>query len=183
MLLRGIGRKVERKDYRAYCPQPLTGDRHAGTCRRGAGEGEGRTTVPGRFDMLRTRRRRDRESGQALLELALVVPILVLIALAIFQFAFVIESQMGLTNAVREAARRVAATEPTSAPQWGTTYTSWVRQQLCGPSITPCNAGLLEDNVQGFDASRLPADPTVTYCSYSAAGTTNYRVKVSVSYE
>ena len=139
--------------------------------------------MPGRFSMLRAGPRRDRESGQALLELALVVPILVLIALAIFQFAFVIESQMGLTNAVREAARRVAATEPTTAPQWGTTYTSWVRQQLCGPSISPCTGGLLEDNVQGFDAGRLPANPAVTFCSYSAAGTTNYRVRVAVSYE
>ena len=53
-------------------------------------------------------RRRDRsgESGQALLELALVVPLLVLLVMAIFQFAYVLESQMGLTNAVREAARR-----------------------------------------------------------------------------
>jgi len=139
--------------------------------------------VPGRFSLFRAGTRRDRESGQALLELALVVPILVLIALAIFQFAFVIESQMGLTNAVREAARRVAATEPTTAPQWNTTYTSWVRQQLCGPSISPCTGGLLEDNVQGFDSGRLPTNPSVTYCSYSAAGTTNYRVQVAVSYE
>lgn len=143
--------------------------------------------MPGRFSLLRTAPRRDRESGQALLELALVVPILVLIALAIFQFAFVIESQMGLTNAVREAARRVAATEPTTAPQWTTTYTSWVNQQLCGPSISPCTGGLLEDNVQGFDSSRLPTttppNPSVTFCSYPAAGTTNYRVHVAVSYE
>jgi Flp pilus assembly protein TadG len=133
--------------------------------------------------MLRAAPRRDRESGQALLELALVVPILVLIALAIFQFAFVIESQMGLTNAVREAARRVAATDPAGTPDWGGTYTTWVRQQLCGASVSPCNGGLLEDNVQGFDSSRLPADPDVDFCWYTAAGTINYRVKVAVSYE
>ena len=139
--------------------------------------------MPGRFSMLRAGRRRDRESGQALLELALVVPVLVLIALAIFQFAFVIESQMGLTNAVREAARRVAATNPTTAPQWNTTYTTWVQEQLCGTPVSPCSGGLLEDNVQGFDAGRLPADPSVTFCSYPAAGTTNYRVKVAVSYD
>jgi hypothetical protein len=137
--------------------------------------------------MLRTPRRHDRdgESGQALLELALVVPILVLIALAIFQFAFVIESQMGLTNAVREAARRVAATEPNAAPDFtdGGVLDDWVVKQLCGPSLSPCIGGLLEDNVQGFDSSRLPTDPTVTFCSYPAAGTTNYRVEVAVSYE
>lgn len=140
--------------------------------------------MPGRLEVRSPRRRnRDGESGQALLELALVVPILVILALAIFQFAFVIQSQMGLTNAVREAARRVAATEPTTAPQWGTTYTAWVREQLCGPSISPCTGGLLEGNVQGFDSSRLPASPSVTFCSYPAAGDTNYRVIVGVSYE
>lgn len=145
--------------------------------------GKGDTLVPGRFDVLRARRRRDRESGQALLELALVVPILVLIALAIFQFAFVIESQMGLTNAVREAARRVAATEPNAAPDWTGAYRTWVQEQLCGSPVSPCDDGLLEDNVQGFDASRLPADPAVTFCSYPAAGTTNYRVEVAVTYD
>ena len=141
--------------------------------------------MPGRFSMLRAAPRRDRESGQALLELALVVPILVLMALAIFQFAFVIESQMGLTNAVREAARRVAATEPNAAPDFtdGGVLDDWVVEQLCGPSLSPCTGGLLEDNVQGFDAGRLPADPDVDFCSYPAAGTTNYRVKVAVSYE
>ena len=140
--------------------------------------------MPGRFSLLRAGPRRDRESGQALLELALVVPILVLIALAIFQFAFVIESQMGLTNAVREAARRVAATEPTTAPDFTDSgvLDDWVVKQLCGPSLTPCTGGLLELNVQGFDASRLPADPNVTFCTYTAAGTTNYRVNVAVTY-
>jgi hypothetical protein len=141
--------------------------------------------MPGRFSLLRAGPRRDRESGQALLELALVVPILVLIALAIFQFAFVIESQMGLTNAVREAARRVAATEPNAAPDFtdGGVLDDWVVAQLCGPSTPPCAGGLLEDNVQGFDPGRLPVEPDVDFCSYSAAGTTNYRVIVGVSYE
>jgi TadE-like protein len=141
--------------------------------------------VPGRFDTLRTRRRRDRESGQALLELALVVPILVILALAIFQFAFVIESQMGLTNAVREAARRIAATEPANAPAWTGAYRTWVEEQLCGTPASPCNGGLLKLNVQGFDPARLTGanNPSVTFCSYPAAGVTNYRVKVAVDYD
>lgn len=122
--------------------------------------------------------RRDGESGQALLELALVVPLLVLLVMAIFQFAYVFESQMGLTNAVREAARRAAATtNPTSG---------WVRAELCGPTPGSCDAGLLATNVQAFDDSLLVGAPTVSFCTYqvSIAGTPepNYRITVSVAY-
>jgi TadE-like protein len=132
------------------------------------------------------RARRDGESGQALLELALVVPILVLLVMAIFQFAFVIESQMGLTNAVREAARRVAATEPTGAPAWtgSGSLAEWTQQQLCGDLTPPCDGGLLPQNVQGFDGSKLWTDPpSVTFCSYQVGSTTNYQVTVSVKYK
>ena len=132
------------------------------------------------------RRTRRNESGQALLELALVTPILVLLVMAIFQFAFVIESQIGLTNAVREAARRAAATEPNATPVWSGpgSLGEWVQVQLCGDAAPPCTGGLLEDNVQAFDGTQLTTDPpTVTFCSYSAAGTTNYRVKVTVAYQ
>jgi Flp pilus assembly protein TadG len=116
---------------------------------------------------------RSRESGQALLELALIVPILILIIMAVFQFAFVLESQMGLTNAVREAARRAASTtNPTSA---------WVQDELCGNPA--CDDGLLADNVQGFNPGRLAAAPTVNFCTYLVAGTPNYRVDVSLTYD
>lgn len=113
------------------------------------------------------------ESGQALLELALVVPLLILLVMAIFQFAFVLESQMGLTNAVREAARRAAATSNPTDP--------WVRAELCGTNPT-CDVGLLRENVQGFNPTRLIGTPTVTFCTYDVQGTTNYRVTVSVAY-
>lgn len=123
------------------------------------------------------------ESGQALLELALVVPILVLLVMAIFQIAFVMESQFGLTNAVREAARRIAATEPSAPPDWGGTTRAWVQTQLCGSATPPCTAGLLDQNVQAFDGTKLdPNMPTVTFCSYDAAGIKNYRVQVDVTY-
>ena len=130
------------------------------------------------------RARRDRESGQALLELALVVPILALLALAIFQFAFVIESQMGLTNAIREAGRRVAATEPTGAVDWAGAETTFVRQQLCGTTPGSCSTGLLRDNVQGFDESRLwPSNPVITFCTDTVGGVAQYRVQIDVKYE
>jgi hypothetical protein len=135
-------------------------------------------------------RRGTGQSGQALLELALVVPILVLLVMAIFQFAFVIESQMGLTNAVREAARRAAATTATN-PTWADLQ-AWTLQQLKGDG-TPSNPGLLAQNVQAYDPGSLwPAPypgmtnattPDVSFCSYTAAGTTNYRISVDVKYK
>lgn len=133
--------------------------------------------------------RRPEEAGQALLELALVTPILALLVMAIFQFAFVLETQMGMENAVREAARRVAAAVPPAAPYWTGTGSleEWVQAQLCGDLVPPCDGGLLRQNVQAFEGSRLPGDlPTVQFCSYpvaAASGTqTEYRVRVSLRY-
>ena len=138
--------------------------------------------MPGRFSMLRAAPRRDRESGQALLELALVVPIIVTLALAIFQFAYVIESQMGLTNAVREAARRTAASTAV-APTWSV-LEQYAQVQLCGDATPPCTGGLLEENVQGYDGDLLTSDPPdVCFALYSAAGIQNVSVEVSVTYE
>jgi len=114
-----------------------------------------------------------RERGQALVEFALVVPILVLILIAIFQFAYVLETQIGLTNALREAARRAAAvSSPTSA---------WVLAQLNGTG--PSDPGLLAQNVQSFQTSR--ATEAVSFCTYTVAGVTgpNYRVDVNISYD
>ena len=130
--------------------------------------------------------RHDGERGQALLELAIVTPILALLILAIVQFAFVLETQMGLTNAVREAARRAAAdVDPTTQANLATT--SDVATQL---------DSLLAANVQGYQSSRLWQQatdgsqhldsPTVTFCSYTvgtgASATTNYEVTVYVAY-
>jgi Flp pilus assembly protein TadG len=114
-----------------------------------------------------------RERGQALVELALVAPILVLILVAIFQFAYVLETQIGLTNALREAARRAAAApNPTVA---------WVQLQLDGDG-TPSNKGLLAQNVQGYQSSR--ATETITFCRYTVAGVTgnNDRVDIGITY-
>jgi Flp pilus assembly protein TadG len=140
--------------------------------------------MPGRFSLLRAGPRRDRESGQALLELALVVPIIVTLALAIFQFAYVIESQMGLTNAVREAARRTAASTATT-PTWtgANSLSEFVEEQLCGDAVSPCTGGLLEENVQGYDGGLLTTDPPeVCFTLYSAASIQNVSVEVSVTY-
>jgi hypothetical protein len=124
------------------------------------------------------------ESGQALLELALITPILILLVMAIFQFAYVFESQSGLTNAVREAARRAAANSQ-AAPAWtssGGDLGGFVIEQLCGNVGGTCDGGLLEENVPAFAPARLIGDPVVTFCSYPAGGDTQYQVQVFVQY-
>jgi hypothetical protein len=126
------------------------------------------------------------ESGQALLELALIAPLLILLVMAIFQFGYVIQSQMGLTNAVREAARRAAAT-PETAPDW-VALQNWTEAELCGDAAAPCDAGLLEQNVPGYDSSLLTgAHPTISYCTYAVAGSTgtitNYQINIGVQYQ
>lgn len=131
------------------------------------------------------RTRRDGESGQALLELALVTPILVLLVMAIFQFAYVMESQMGLTNAVREAARRVVASTNV-APTWTGpgSLAEWTQSQLCGDLVAPCDGGLLAQNVQGFNGDRMPDPlPAVTFSCYLVGGTPNYQVQIDIQYE
>jgi Flp pilus assembly protein TadG len=113
------------------------------------------------------------DRGQALVELALITPILVLLLAAIFQFAFVLEAQMGLTNAVREAARRAAAGTFTSEAELDT----WTEAELTGGS------GLLAENVQGFTAGRVNSGPTASACTYTVGtSTNNQRVSVTVSY-
>lgn len=114
------------------------------------------------------------DSGQALLELALVTPLLLLLIMAVFQFGFVLETQMGITNAVREAARRAATTgNPTEA---------WVQRELCGSDLSACDGGLLEANVQAFDGNLLVATPAVTFKCYLVEAVQNYRVEVAVGY-
>lgn len=136
--------------------------------------------------MTRRTNRREGESGQALLELALITPILVLLLMAIFQFAYVIESQMGLTNAVREAGRRVAAqTDP--APNW-VSLQNFVQDELCGTADPNCETGLLKENVPAFNYALLATNPpTVTFCVYDVIGSSgtinNYQVNVHVAYE
>ena len=87
---------------------PLLGDRVA--------------RVPGRA------RPRGDAVGQGLAEFALILPILALIFAAVIQFALIFETQIGITNAVREAARRAAANPTTNANV--ATNGPWARGQL-----------------------------------------------------
>lgn len=130
---------------------------------------------------------RSSESGQAMVELALIAPIVILLMMAIFQLAFIFEGQNGLTNAVREAARRAAANPDTTAFIGGNgTLQGEVQKELCGGLTPPCSGGLLEQNVPGFMPDRLAAEPEVTFCTYAVAGSsgtiTNYQINVRVTY-
>ena len=70
-----------------------------------------------------------RARGQALVELALVAPILILIVASIAQLGMIFERQIGIENAVREAARRGATLATPDAGKAGTNA-SWTLGQL-----------------------------------------------------
>jgi Flp pilus assembly protein TadG len=118
---------------------------------------------------------RDRQSGQALLELALVAPILIMLLAGLVQFALIFETQIGISNAVREAARRGATFE---TPDVGTAQTNatWTRTTLQS----------LLGNSQNHDASRdnlevcivTPAAPD----DVDVSGNAQVVVRITASY-
>lgn len=112
------------------------------------------------------------EDGQGLAEFALVAPILLVIMLSIIQLGWVFSSQIGLTNAVREAAR-FAATNPTkNTTQAGTNGTETESQLTT----------ILPRNVNFYSATNL-SSRTATYCEYAdPSGNYSVRVRVTVQY-
>lgn len=126
------------------------------------------------------RRRSATLQGQALVEFALILLPLMVILAAILQFAFVLGAQVGITNAVREAARN-AATIETDTPALATTNGQAAYVQLT--SVT----GLLTKNVQAYQAAQLVTSGApitqVCYRTYTdPAGTTQIMVKVEAQY-
>jgi hypothetical protein len=103
-------------------------------------------------------------AGQALVEFAIVVPLLALLLTGIYQFAIIFERQIGITNAVREDARRAAALVTTNTPSGSDPdgnadeNVDWALKELiCIPtsdSTDPCydHSHLLYDNVQDYAA-------------------------------
>jgi Flp pilus assembly protein TadG len=119
-------------------------------------------------------------TGQALVEFALILVPLLLILAAILQFAFVLGAQVGITNAVREAARNAAAIE-TDTPALAATNGSATYAQLTG------GTGLLGKNVQAYQPGQLVTSGSpITQVCYSTyldpAGTTQVKVKVEAYY-
>jgi Flp pilus assembly protein TadG len=131
--------------------------------------------------LLSTRHRKPRrrlQSGQGILEFALVFPILVLILVSVLQFAFILGAQIGITNAVREAAR-AGSILVTSNPAQATTNGTWTYQQLTNT--------LLPSYVQSYRSSSVVSSGTprteVCYTTYAdPAGTTQVNLKVEAQY-
>jgi Flp pilus assembly protein TadG len=124
---------------------------------------------------------RHRARGQALVEFALVLVPLMFILGGIVQFAFVLGGQIGVTNAVREAARNAAAIETYTAAL-ATTNGHATYVQLTGGS------GLLSRNVQAYQASQLVTSGSpitqVCYVTYTdPAGMTQVKVRVEAYYK
>jgi Flp pilus assembly protein TadG len=108
--------------------------------------------------------------GQGLAEFALILPILALIFAAVIQFALVFETQIGISNAVREAARRAAA-NPTSSGNVATNG-RWARSQL---------SSLLAE-VQQYSSTNLISAQVCYATVTDPAGATKVDATVSVQY-
>ncbi len=117
------------------------------------------------------------EAGQALAEFALVLIPLMLIFLGILQFGFIYGTQVGLTNAAREAARYAAASV-TDTP---------AKASANGPRVmTQLTTTMLPTNVQSYIAANLVTSGSpytqVCYASYQDPSL-KYSVRVTVDVE
>ncbi len=108
--------------------------------------------------------------GQALAEFALILPILALLLLSIIQFAFIFAAQLGVTNAVREAARLAAITTPTVTTTEAGSNGSGVHGAL-----TNSTTGFLKKNVFAYDPAGLVSSLT-TVCYRQTTDTAGKRI-------
>ena len=127
------------------------------------------------------------DRGQSLVEFALVLPVLALILFAIVQFGFLFAGQVGLANAVRDAARTAAVNQGADATRLGACATTG---SLTGNNAQKAYQSLLNRlpiQVPGYQSSRLVTGCTVTngytdtsarYCSYLNAGGTTYSIRL-----
>ncbi len=106
---------------------------------------------------------RNKQSGQALIELALVAPILILMLAGLVQFGLIFETQIGINNAIREAARRAAtfATPDQATAQSNATWALGQAQSLLGNSQNHDASFDLIEVCIGPSASK-PTDPSGT---------------------
>ncbi|MBI3746630.1 MAG: pilus assembly protein [Chloroflexi bacterium] len=123
-----------------------------------------------------------REQGQSLVELAIILPALMLLFLAILQIGFLLFTQVGLTNAAREAARNAASIAVVSVADATPASTTYFTR------LTNSSTGFLKRNVGGYDPSRLqlaPATPRTSVCYYritDASGVPAVMARVEVEY-
>jgi Flp pilus assembly protein TadG len=110
-----------------------------------------------------------RRAGQSLVEFALVLPILLIILFSIIQLGMLFGSNVGLINAVREAAR-YGSLSPTTASN----------ESANGAAVDAYLRGLLRSSVPAYRSTNLAAT-SVTYCRYLNPGGTVYSVRLLVS--
>jgi len=112
------------------------------------------------YDLIR---RRPEARGQSLAELAIVLPVLLLLLMAILQIGFLLFTQVGLTNAAREAARNAAAIPVASAAGAATASATYYTR------LTATTDGFLRRNVGGYSSDRLitAGSPRTQVCYYS----------------
>jgi hypothetical protein len=106
---------------------------------------------------------------------------LVLVLVAIIQFAFILAAQIGVTNAVREAARTGSITVPTTTETQAETTAGKVYSLLTNP-----DDGLLKRNVFAFSAANIvtsgPLHTWVCYREVLQSGAYSVFIKVDAGY-
>lgn len=112
------------------------------------------------------------------MEFAIILPILALLLLGIIQFSFIFAAQIGVTNAVREAAR-IAAVTPATIDAQAATFAPNIYDRL-----TNTTNGLLKQNVFAFNSANIVTSGTaytqVCYRHEDAAASGEYTVFVKV---
>jgi Flp pilus assembly protein TadG len=107
--------------------------------------------------------------GQSVAELALILPALLLLLLGILQIGFLVFTQLGLTNAAREASRNAAAIPVANVAQASPAAAEYFGR------LTNSTDGFLKRNVGGYDSSRLDtaAGTGTRVCYYSILDASN----------
>lgn len=123
----------------------------------------------------------DRDRGQSVAEFAIILPVLLLLFLSIAQIGFLLFTQVGLTNAAREASRNAASIPVADTTAAGTAAAAYYA------NLTNATNGFLKRNVGGYDPARLittvGTGTRVCYYSFTdASGAPAVMARVEVEY-
>jgi Flp pilus assembly protein TadG len=124
------------------------------------------------------RRAAGRDSGQALIEFALVATIMVLLLAGLSQIGLIAERQIGINNAVREAARR-GATQATAAGTASTNAT-WTLTQL--QTLLSNAQDYQSSQASGMKVCFYSSRPEYAFPSTDPGGTPQVWVTVQMTY-
>ena len=124
------------------------------------------------------RSKRSPAKGQAMAEFALILPLALLILFGIIQFGFLFASQIGMVNALREAAR-YASTSPVNDSATADSSGATVCDYLLGDA--PFAGSGAMNKMPGYERG-FAGPASVSYESYADphAGTPTYSVKLTI---